>query len=45
MESYADISDCMTKLEIMIERGGRGRALTIGEIEHASVSYPLRSLI
>lgn len=28
----------MTKLEIMIERGGRGRLLTVGEIEHASVS-------
>ncbi|KAK8850469.1 hypothetical protein IAR55_004387 [Kwoniella newhampshirensis] len=27
---------CITKLEIMTSKGGRGKALTVGEIEHAS---------
>ena len=30
--------DCIAKLEIMASKGGRPKALTIGEIEHASVS-------
>lgn len=30
--------DCLNKLDILSAKGGRGRSLTIGEIEHASVS-------
>lgn len=31
-------ADCLTKLDITGNRGGLGKVLTVGEIEHASVS-------
>ena len=37
-EEVANAIDCITKLDGMLARGGRGRILTVGEIEHASVS-------
>lgn len=38
-----DDVDCIAKLEVMITQGSRGKTLTIGEIETASVSWPLLS--
>lgn len=36
MDGITDASDCLTKIASIAARGGRGKALTVGEIEHAS---------
>ena len=34
-------TDCLNKLDVLASQGGRGKTLTIGEIEHALVSCRL----
>ena len=38
-EKSCSYLDCTAKLEVLITQGARGKILTIGEIETASVSF------